>query len=238
MNSAIKGGDRAAELAIAWRRHPRGWRDRHPGTSNDDIKGIKGGSREHIGIRGEIRTEERMAHDLKGRVHDRCVNIDHRTLGQRIPVLDDALGGRGHVRHDRGQSLAMEGRLHHGALALPLSRVSGEQALPRDERERRILNRRLAVTACIGHEHAAHAIRVVDEIARRLGHRKLHDIAVGAPDGVEIGKRVLADGTEGAEHRLTNGARGSARSRHVATIGDRSHYGASTARSVRSAGTP
>ena len=237
-NGAIQSRHRAAEFPITRRGHPGRWRNRHSGAGDDDIESVEGCSGQRIGICREIGAEERTTDNFEGRVHDRRIYVDHCAVGKCVPVVNDALGGRGYVCHDRGEGLAVEGRLHHGALALPFRSVSGKQPLPRHERQRGVLNRRLAVVARIGDEHAAHAVRIIDEITGRLRDRKLHDVAVGAPDGVKVGKRVLADSTEGAEHRLTGGARGRAGSRHIATIGDRAHYGASAARAVRSAGTP
>ncbi len=94
----------------------------------------------------------------------------------------------------------VEGRLDHAALPAPRISIGREEALPRDERQGPVLDRRLPVASGLLDENAANRLRIIDEVARRPRDRELDDITVLAPDPGKVPERVAADRAEGLEH--------------------------------------
>ena len=221
--------------AVALRRKPlRRWNGR-PGPGDDDVERCERCLGQAVGILGEVRPEERIADDFQGGIHHGLVHVDGHARRATSPGVDEPARGNAHVVDDVGQGLVVERRLNERPLAAPGRSVGSEESFTGDERERSVLDRRLAVTVRVGHKDAAGGRRVVDEVARRRGDRELNDIAVFAPGTAEVLQRTAPDRGELLEHRVSGRAGGRRGGPEIPSVGHRAS-GRAHAATVRGRG--
>ena len=78
----------------------------------------------------DVGVEERFGDDLEGEAHHGIVQVE---LLAGTPGLDEAGGAIGHGAGVIRDAIAVEGRLHHAALAEPKFAFAGEKAVAKEE---------------------------------------------------------------------------------------------------------
>ncbi|MFN8169792.1 MAG: hypothetical protein U0S36_13550 [Candidatus Nanopelagicales bacterium] len=180
VDRAVELADRPTQDDVGRRRHGQRHGQGHPRLLDDDVEGVERGRRQPLGVAGEVAAEQRLPHHLQREAHHRLVDVDHGPV-DGLPAHDEPVDGVLHVPRHQLERVAVERRLHEPTRGAPGLGVGGEQPVAGDQRERRALQRALAVGAGVG-DHPAHGLGVGDEVGRRLRDRQLRDVPVVGPN--------------------------------------------------------
>ena len=146
-----------------------------------------------------------VADHLEREVHHRLVDVDDRAVAL-APARRRACRWRVRTWSATSSSVPWwNAGCTSAALRPPRLGVGGEQPLAGDQRERRVLQRALAVGLRVGDEHAAYGLGVGHEVGRRVRDRELQHVAVRRPHVGQEAQRIAADRADRPQHLAARG---------------------------------
>jgi hypothetical protein len=170
------------------------------GAPHDEFEGPADGVDEQRRVPGQVGGGEGVPDDLEAGARGGVQDLQRGAGREGVGLGDESAGGVDGVPGDVLEAAVVEGGLHGAAVPPPDLAVTGEQPRAGDGRERRVLDRRLAVATGVLHQDVADPRGIGEHEDGGAGHRDRGERSVPATDVGEEDVRGTHDAGDGPDH--------------------------------------